>query len=88
MNKVHAQKNLNITQKISEPKGYFYGDSTDLMELLGNLLDNACKAADLSVRASVQTNPNFVQIDVEDDGPGIPKEKRQLLLTRGGLKLV
>ncbi|WP_158770547.1 ATP-binding protein [Paraglaciecola sp. L1A13] len=83
MNKVHAQKNLNITQKISEPKGYFYGDSTDLMELLGNLLDNACKAADLSVWASVQTNPNFVQIDVEDDGPGIPKEKRQLLLTRG-----
>tara|TARA_R110000772_G_scaffold218887_1_gene329461 strand:+ start:2964 stop:4295 length:1332 start_codon:yes stop_codon:yes gene_type:complete len=83
MHKVHAQKQLQIELQTNENKGYFYGDSTDLMELLGNVLDNACKAAKDNVRASVQTQQNFVQIDIEDDGPGIPKEKRQLLLTRG-----
>ena len=47
------------------------------------MLDNACKAAAHKVRVDVVAHDKFVQIDVEDDGPGIPKEKRQLLLTRG-----
>ncbi|MBU3016906.1 GHKL domain-containing protein [Paraglaciecola agarilytica] len=83
MNKVHAHKQLDIEQVNATTPAPFYGDSTDLMELLGNVLDNACKAAAHKVRVDVVAHEKFVQIDVEDDGPGIPKEKRQLLLTRG-----
>ena len=83
MNKVHAHKQLDIEQVNATNPAPFYGDSTDLMELLGNVLDNACKAAAHKVRVDVVAHDKFVQIDVEDDGPGIPKEKRQLLLTRG-----
>ena len=83
MNKVHAQKQLKIEQVNGDTPAQFYGDSTDLMELLGNLLDNACKAAEHKVRVDIVAHEKFVFIDVEDDGPGIPIEKRQLLLNRG-----
>jgi two-component system sensor histidine kinase PhoQ len=56
---------------------------TDLMEILGNVLDNACKAAAKQVTLAVLTNLNKLQIHIEDDGPGIPKDKREQLLERG-----
>ncbi|WP_460157389.1 sensor histidine kinase [Pseudomonas sp. S2_H10] len=58
-------------------------DREDLLELLGNLLDNACKWADAEVRVSVAENAQGFELSVEDDGPGIPEERRDQVFSRG-----
>jgi two-component system sensor histidine kinase PhoQ len=83
MDKVYADKNLTLTHYIQHQTLGFNGDITDLMEILGNVLDNACKAATKQVTLSVLTSINTLLIHIEDDGPGIPKDKRKQLLERG-----
>ena len=83
MNKIYADKHLTLTHDIQHHTLGFHGDITDLMEILGNVLDNACKAAFKQVTLSVQTSLNILLIHIEDDGPGIPKDKREQLLERG-----
>ncbi|POF41323.1 ATP-binding protein [Pseudomonas laurylsulfativorans] len=58
-------------------------DREDLLELLGNLLDNACKWADAEVRVSVVETAGGFELSVEDDGPGIPAERRDQVFSRG-----
>nr|WP_218583456.1 sensor histidine kinase [Pseudomonas atagonensis] len=58
-------------------------DREDLLELLGNLLDNACKWADAEVRLSVSETAEGFALSVEDDGPGIPEEQRAQVFSRG-----
>ena len=58
-------------------------DREDLLELLGNLLDNACKWADAEVRRSVSERPQGYRLAVEDDGPGIPEAQRDQVFSRG-----
>jgi len=59
----------------------FRGDETDLMEMLGNLLDNAFKACQQHVALTISLRP--LTILVEDDGPGVPANKTSELLNRG-----
>ncbi len=54
----------------------------DLVEMLGNLLDNACKWARSRVVIEAQADGN-VQIMVDDDGPGLAAEMREKVLLRG-----
>jgi len=56
-------------------------DREDMMELIGNLLDNACKWAQDEVRLSIKLQP--LTIVVEDDGPGMDGPTRQRVLERG-----
>lgn len=58
-------------------------DRDDLLELLGNLLDNAGKWARSQVRLDLRAVPRQLQISIEDDGPGIAPVKRQQLIQRG-----
>ncbi|WP_043311271.1 sensor histidine kinase [Pseudomonas sp. ML96] len=58
-------------------------DREDLLELLGNLLDNACKWADAQVRLSLGRESGRYWIWVDDDGPGIAQERREAVLGRG-----
>jgi len=83
MDKVYVDKHLTLTHDIQHNELGFNGDITDLMEILGNVLDNACKAAVKQVKLSVSTNQSKLLIHIEDDGPGIPKDKREQLLERG-----
>lgn len=83
MDKVYADKHLTLDYDIPNQDLGFQGDMTDLMEILGNVIDNACKAAVKQVLLSVLTNQSCLLIHIEDDGPGIPKNKRKLLLERG-----
>ena len=83
MGKVYAEKNLSLSSQFQQENVGFNGDITDLMEVLGNILDNACKAAKSNVQLSVSTKPNKLVIQIEDDGPGIPIAKREQLLARG-----
>jgi signal transduction histidine kinase len=58
-------------------------DHRDLEDLFGNLLDNARKWAKSRVLVSVGTADQAAQIVVEDDGPGIPKERAEEAVTHG-----
>lgn len=58
-------------------------DREDMLELLGNLLDNACKWARSKVRLKIEKHAESYLILIEDDGPGIPPERREAVLERG-----
>lgn len=55
----------------------------DLDEMLGNLVENAAKYGNGRVFVTVELSAPWVDIMVEDDGPGIPEEQRKELFTRG-----
>jgi signal transduction histidine kinase len=57
-------------------------DREDVLELLGNLLDNACKWAKSQVRLDISAVDGF-KISVNDDGPGISQQQREEVLSRG-----
>jgi two-component system, OmpR family, sensor histidine kinase PhoQ len=80
LQKIYRDKNLDI-QIDCPATATFRGDETDLMEILGNLLDNACKACKQQVKLTVSQNP--VNLIIEDDGPGIAKDAKKKLFTRG-----
>ena len=73
---LHAQPKLRI-------------DERDLLETLGNIIENACKYGKYSVFISVdqvpaaQANEAGIVITIEDDGPGIPNAMREDVLSRG-----
>ncbi|ATG57983.1 MULTISPECIES: ATP-binding protein [Pseudoalteromonas] len=81
MAKVYRDKDI-IFDCIVSDKDYFLGDQTDLMELLGNLIDNACKACRSQVTVQVVQSKTLC-IGISDDGPGVPEDKRESLLKRG-----
>lgn len=58
-------------------------DREDLLELLGNLLDNACKWADSTVQVSAGEEGAGYWLCVEDDGPGIDPAQREAVIARG-----
>ncbi len=58
-------------------------DREDLLELLGNLLDNACKWADQRVQLHVTVEVDGYGLCIDDDGPGIAAERREEVLGRG-----
>lgn len=61
-------------------------DREDMLELLGNLLDNAGKWAQQHIRFSLCINENKLICTIEDDGPGVDQTNLKLL-TRRGLRL-
>jgi signal transduction histidine kinase len=68
---------------------WFAGEAQDLEEIIGNLLENAAKWSNHSVRLTLaeaviaEGSHRMLEIGVEDDGPGIPAEKRNEALARG-----
>ena len=80
LRRIYQDKGCQIEIQCA-PDAFFRGDETDLMEILGNLLDNACKACRRQVKLAVQTTPFKLVID--DDGPGIAKARRAELFQRG-----
>ncbi|MGF6438999.1 two-component system sensor histidine kinase PhoQ [Kosakonia cowanii] len=82
LNKVYQRKGVNITLDISPEVG-FVGEQNDFMEVMGNVLDNACKYCLEFVEVSVNQSDDMLHIVVEDDGPGIPLAKRELVFDRG-----
>jgi signal transduction histidine kinase len=58
-------------------------DREDLLELLGNLLDNACKWARSKVRLQIERTPDGYLVSIDDEGPGISMAQREEVLSRG-----
>jgi signal transduction histidine kinase len=87
MDRVHAGRHLDFDDRTAEVPLWFAGEEQDLQEMLGNLLDNACKWARSSVLVEVSALQGMprpcLQITVEDDGPGIAQALREKVLVRG-----
>lgn len=80
--KVYKDKSLTFDLDLPEDVR-FRGDERDLMELLGNLMDNACKYGASRVRVSARFKNGSLTLCVEDDGPGLVSEHRAEILARG-----
>ena len=87
LQKVYSHKIIEAEVNLQE-KLQFYGEQRDLLELMGNLLDNAFKYGNRNVRLSGEArSPETARpglwIRVEDDGPGIDESQWRRLLQRG-----
>lgn len=88
MSKIYQDKGVRITFR-QEGTIRFRGESQDLEEMSGNLIDNACKWATSKVQVQVaviddpSTNRDMFLITVEDDGPGLTQEQRAEAVKRG-----
>jgi signal transduction histidine kinase len=80
--RIYASRELAI--EVACPDGLaFRGARQDLEEMLGNLLDNACKWARASVVATAEAADERIVVLVEDDGPGLPQDRRSEVMQRG-----
>jgi signal transduction histidine kinase len=87
MRKVHAHREnrpeLEIALAPVAPALRFAGESQDLHEMIGNLLDNACKWAHRQVRVSAAAVDGRLHITIDDDGPGLTEAQRAEVFQRG-----
>ena len=82
MHKVHRGKEFEIRINVDEYAKCRL-DAEDLMELFGNLLNNACRFCDRLVEVSAFRDNDMLVIDIDDDGMGFPSENPSKLLKRG-----
>lgn len=82
LKQMYPEKALNIELRIAAVDT-LAADREDMLELLGNLLDNACKWADSKVLCSVSQRDGKTQLTVEDDGPGCSVEELEAIAGRG-----
>ena len=87
--RINQDKGVKIDVSV-EPGLKFRGEVQDLEEMVGNLIDNAAKWSTQAVKvsAALLTDPldgtrNWLMITVDDDGPGLPAEKRADAVKRG-----
>ena len=89
LQRIHLERGMDC--EVDCPAGLkFRGERQDLEEMLGNLLDNACKWASEADRcrgrrcAARSRRPSLAfEMKVGDDGPGLPEDKREEALKRG-----
>jgi two-component system sensor histidine kinase PhoQ len=84
---VYADKDLSL-ELVVPAASQFIGDRGDLTEVLGNLLDNACKWCRSRVRLTASAAEGAgprerLVLEIEDDGPGISQADRERVLQRG-----
>ncbi len=82
MERLHRQRDLKIL-RTGLVGCWLRGEAQDLEEMLGNLMDNACKWARSQVWVRSECVDDRLQIVVEDDGPGIPEQQQVEVLERG-----
>jgi signal transduction histidine kinase len=89
LQKVHRDRDLDVTCAVP-PEAMFRGERNDLEEMVGNLVDNACKWADgrIVVTGAREHSPTsadraFFSITVDDDGPGLTATERDAVGLRG-----
>lgn len=87
--RINQDRGVTVTVDC-DPAFKFRGEKQDLEEMIGNLLDNACKWASHKVHVSAKIvreqtpdGRHWLQIIVDDDGPGLPASKRAEALKRG-----
>jgi len=81
LKQLHYKKNLEISYSVAENVLPF-GDREDMLELIGNLMENACKWAKKKVLCTISGNGS-VSIVIEDDGSGLSDKEINKLAQRG-----
>src|SRR5262245_62107798 len=83
LEKIYRERGISIALD-GPPEITFRGERQDLEEMLGNLLDNACKYAKSRVVAKAMEREGArLKIEIGDDGPGVPSEQRRVAQKRG-----
>jgi signal transduction histidine kinase len=82
LSRLHAARGISIAVDVP-PTHTFDGQREELDEMLGNLLDNACKWAASRVTVTSTVDASRVVIAIDDDGPGVAAELRESVLQRG-----
>ena len=80
--RLHAGRGITIDANVPADHT-FRGQREDLDEMLGNLVDNACKWARTRVAIASHARDGVVTIIVDDDGPGLGASMREHVLLRG-----
>jgi signal transduction histidine kinase len=82
LERLHAERHVVI--EVNVPADHVVrGQREDLDEMLGNLLDNACKWTRSRVAVSSSNGDGRIIITVDDDGPGIAAAMRETVMQRG-----
>jgi len=82
MGKVYRDKNIAFSTDIDEMLT-LAADSQDVFEVMGNLVENACKYGRKNVSVRASEHRSGLNISIEDDGPGVPAELQRKILERG-----
>ncbi len=87
LQRIHQEKKISIRMNVPDAVK-FRGERQDFEEMVGNLMENAskwCKTGfEVNVAsADLRNGRPFLQVEVSDDGPGIPPDKRELAMLRG-----
>lgn len=82
LERLHARRGLLIQVEVSDDHAV-RGQREDVDEMLGNLLDNACKWARSRIVISSSNGDGRIIVTVDDDGPGLAASMRELVLQRG-----
>ena len=89
MEKLHRERDIAIAVDVPE-HARFRGEQQDLEEMIGNLVDNACKWAQSRVAIEVVADrpagddaKSRVRVIVDDDGPGLSPAERERVALRG-----
>ena len=83
LSRAHADRELSIDLDAVSPGLVFRGEEQDFHEMLGNLLDNACKWARHRVSVTATQSGKRMLLVIEDDGPGVAPDARDRVLGRG-----
>lgn len=77
------QKKLNLIFEYDNSIGDIYSDEVRIKQIIKNLLSNAIKfVKDGTIKFLITHENDFVKVDVEDDGIGIPKDKLDHIFDR------
>lgn len=82
MRRLYDERGLDIEDRIP-PGLVFAGDRQDFDEILGNLVDNACKWANGRIEISAGAEAGMIWLAVDDDGPGLADAEREAVLSPG-----
>lgn len=82
LQRIYSSRGLAIEVEVP-PEHFVRGRREDLEEMLGNLLDNACKWAKSIVKTQSMQDNDSVVLTVDDDGRGLPPSMREAVLQRG-----
>ena len=89
LERINRDKGIDIAMTVDRD-AKFQGEKQDLEEMLGNLLDNACKWGKKRVELKATVSPldtksktRRLLVSVEDDGPGLTAEQRKKIGKRG-----
>ncbi len=82
LRKVYPQKQILIQPETGD-EFFIRMDESDLLEILGNLIDNACKYGHQQIKIKILGDKKLISLSIEDDGKGLNKSELNEIIQRG-----